>query len=207
MTCTVKYAKLFLPLILICLFSSAFKGPGVRKEEKDHPLFSIKLNTLGKDDFQLGKVKAKGIVIVVLSPECPLSRSYTLTINKLADKYERKGIKFFAVFPGSELSKMNVVEFQRKYKLQPEVLLDSDYKMVDMLRASVTPEAFLIDPYGDIRYQGAIDNWVYSLTKKRQVITKHYLEDALQSMVSGFPVEFEKTRPIGCFINAPVYDN
>ena len=201
-----KYLKIILPVILICLLSTGYKGPG-NKRGGVHPLFDVEMNTLGKENFSLGKVKARGIVVVVMSPECPLSRSYTLTINKLSEKYARKGIRFFAVFPGKDISVMDVVEFQRKYKLHPEVLLDTNYKLVDQLHASVTPEAFLIDSYGEIKYRGAIDNWVYSLTKKRQVITKHYLEDAIQSSVTGFPLEYEKTQPIGCFINAPVYGN
>ncbi|MGB3181664.1 MAG: redoxin family protein [Cyclobacteriaceae bacterium] len=202
-----KYLKIILPFVFICLLSSSFRGPGNNRNGDQHPLFSVEMSTLGKETFQLGKIKGKGIVIVVMSPECPLSRSYTLTINKLSEKYSRKGIRFYAIFPGKELSVMDVVEFQRKYKLHPEVLLDNSYKMVDQLHATVTPEAFLIDSYGGIKYQGAIDNWVYSLTKKRQVITKHYLEDAIQSMVTGFPLEYEQTQPIGCFINAPVYGN
>lgn len=201
-----KYLKITLPVILICLLSTGYKGSG-GKRGGVNPLFDVEMNTLGKENFTLGKVKAKGIVVVVMSPECPLSRSYTLTINKLSKKYARKGIRFFAVFPGKDISVMDVVEFQRKYKLHPEVLLDTNYKLVDQLHASVTPEAFLIDSYGEIKYRGAIDNWVYSLTKKRQVITKHYLEDAIQSSVTGFPLEYEKTQPIGCFINTAVYGN
>ncbi|MFA0960838.1 redoxin family protein [Roseivirga sp. BDSF3-8] len=202
-----KHLKILLPLLIISLLSTASRGPDKEKDTKDHPMFSVKLNTLSKEEFDLSKVKAKAMVIVVMAPECPLSRSYTLTINKLAEKYKRKGIEFFALFPGKDLPLMDIVEFQRKYKLKPQVLLDNDYRMVDMLRASVTPEAFLIDAYGETRYSGAIDNWVYSLTKKRQVITRHYLDDAINSMVTGFPLEYEKTQPIGCFINAPIYGN
>ena len=53
------------------------------------------------------------------------------------------------------------------------VLLDSDQRAVRMLGAKTTPEAFVIDATGCVRYAGRIDDRWSSRTVKKERATTH----------------------------------
>ena len=87
------------------------------------------------------------------------------------------------------------------YKLPVErSYFDPDYHFRDYCTATITPEAFVIDWAGNIKYSGAIDNWAITLGKQRQVISEHYVQDALSELLEGDKVSQVKTRAVGCII-------
>lgn len=178
------------------LFCTSF----IEKGKKDARFEGITLTTLGGASFTFNEVKGKPVAIFFLAPECPLSQNYTLNINRLYEEYSKKGFYFLCVVPGTHDSRMDLVSFRHKYQLRPELLIDEEYELTHQLRASVTPEVVLMDAAGEVVYQGAIDNWAYDLTKTRQVVTEHYLKDALEALQKGHPVMEPRTKPIGCFI-------
>lgn len=49
-------------------------------------------------------------------------------------------------------------------------------------------------------YAGKIDNGFENIGKKRQVVTEHYLRDALESILLQKEIEIKETQPVGCFI-------
>lgn len=142
----------------------------------------------------------KATAIIMLSPECPLCQSYTLTINNLASSYEAKGIDFIGVIPSKDFSMPVITDYRITYKPRIRLLRDPDNKLVKVLGATITPEVFLLDPGGKVRYSGRIDNWAYELGKKRKVITEHNLRDAIDAVLAGKPVTITKTKAVGCFI-------
>ena len=135
-----------------------------------------------------------------LSPECPLCENYSLTINQLREKYPNEEIVFYGVFPGKFFSEEEIQAYMDKFKVQVTVLLDPEYKLRDLFKATVTPEVFLTSGTGELLYKGSIDNWIPALGKKRTIITRHYLDDALASTLAGKPIEVTETKAIGCFI-------
>lgn len=72
--------------------------------------------------------------------------------------------------------------------------------LANSLKATVTPEVFLIDAAGQLQYQGAIDNWFYELGKYRLNTTEQYLIDALTALNNGEQPPVRQTEAIGCFI-------
>lgn len=79
-------------------------------------------------------------------------------------------------------------------------LYDTEYQLRDYCKATTTPETYLMDANGKIYYSGAIDNWAITLGKQRQVISGHYLVNAINSTLKGEDVELSKTRAVGCII-------
>jgi hypothetical protein len=142
----------------------------------------------------------KAAVFVFLATDCPLSQSYTLTLNNLARDFEPKGIGFYGVFSGDATSKTAMDEFVATYHVGFLVTLDPQGKLAEFFNATLTPEAFLTDSSGRTLYKGAIDNWAPELGQHRTVITQHYLYDALQSVETGKPVKVKETQAVGCFI-------
>lgn len=141
-------------------------------------------------------------VFVLLSPECPLCQNYSLTLNEMLKEYESANVAVVGIFPGTYSSRKQIRHYLKKYKVQFPTLLDPDYTLVKHFGGTTTPEVFLLNAAGMVLYSGAIDNWAYSLGKKRRKITAHYLQDALTETLAEHPVTVSKTEPIGCFIYA-----
>ena len=137
---------------------------------------------------------------VFFAPDCPLSKNYTLTINNFQKDFKKDSVKFFVVYPGPWYEKQEIEEFHNTFINNTTALLDEDFAFTKKVSATVTPEVVLIDREGNIKYQGAIDNWAISLGKKRQHITALYLNDALVSLLMNNMISINKTEPIGCFI-------
>jgi len=134
---------------------------------------------------------------VFLAPDCPLSQSYTKTLNELREQFRSKGIELYGVFTSAA---PQAEEFADKYKLTLPLILDSGFKLADFLGATKTPEVFVVDPAGLTVYKGAVDNWAPELGTRRTVITEHYLSDALQALIDHKDIRVKRTEAIGCFI-------
>lgn len=150
----------------------------------------VKLSSFGK------KLSA----VVFLSPECPLSRNYSLVLNQLQEQ-NKESIVIIGVFPGTSYLATDYLGFKEKYKIKFPLLTDSAKKLVGKLNAKVTPEVFLLDANEKILYSGAIDNWVIDLDKKRNQATVHYLSDAVTSYLRNQQVALVSTKAVGCYIN------
>ena len=76
------------------------------------------------------------------------------------------------------------------------VLLDSDRNVTDTYGAQLTPEFFLLDPEGRIRYHGAFDD----ATFRQPAPTRGYLENALRALLAGGEPDPADTPAYGCTI-------
>jgi thiol-disulfide isomerase/thioredoxin len=139
-------------------------------------------------------------VIVFLSPECPLCKNYSLTLNQLYSKYAGK-VSFTGIVPGKAYSEADVKEFMQQYKILFPVYIDSGLSISTALRAQVTPEAFLLRGAGKVYYHGSIDNWARDLGVQSARPTAFYLRDAIDETLVNLPVRVSYSKPVGCLIN------
>ena len=147
------------------------------------------------------ELKGEYLVFIFMSPECPLSENYSKTIKELSAEYADKNVRFYIVFPGVFYPRPQIEVFIEKYLLPTEmVIYDPDHLFKEYFSATITPEAFLTDVTGTILYHGAIDNWAITLGKQRQVITEHYVIDAVDSALKNEKIKTKKTRAVGCII-------
>jgi hypothetical protein len=138
----------------------------------------------------------KAAVFVFLAPDCPLSQSYTRTLNELRAQFQTNQIEFYGVFTAEG----GVEDFVATYKITFPVLRDREFRLMDFFGATKTPEAFAVDAQGRTIYSGAIDNWAPELGQHRTVITEHYLQDALNDLIQERDVRVKQTQAVGCFI-------
>src|SRR6516165_4852496 len=66
-------------------------------------------------------------VFVVLAPDCPLSQSYTLTLNNLRAQFQKERIEFYAVFEADS----GIDDFIATYKVTLPVIHDRDFRLAD----------------------------------------------------------------------------
>ncbi len=142
----------------------------------------------------------KGLVMLFLTPECPLCQNYAVAMRKLQRQYIAQDIPFIGVISGEFYTKDAVGRYRLKYKLEMDMLFDPEFKLSKYYGATTTPEAVLIDAKGKLKYRGAIDNWAISLGQKRLEASEHYLSDALDNYLAGKPINPMETKPVGCYI-------
>lgn len=179
--------------ILFLLFFIEGKG-----QSQLFPNNSIALKTIENKKVSLNLLE-EAFVVVFLSPTCPLSQKYTLTLNQLAKEFHGK-VKFYGVFAETDPVLEDYIHFRKKYNIQFELLVDNDKKLVKNLAASITPEAFVMNK-SKLVYQGAIDDWVIELGKTKKQASVHFLRNALQSILANQTPAYSYIKPIGCFID------
>ncbi len=78
----------------------------------------------------------------------------------------------------------------------PPVLHDSDQSVADLYGATITPQLFVVDRLGVLRYQGAFDDRTF----RRREPTRAYLFEAVEAVLAGRAPEPAQTDPYGCVL-------
>ena len=89
----------------------------------------------------------------------------------------------------------------REYKLPLTGLLDPQIQLAGLTGATVTPEACILSPRGELLYRGRIDDRAVKLGTVRAEPRVRDLRLALDALLSGRPVAEKFTKAIGCHIS------
>lgn len=194
--------KWILLLKLCCLLACL----NMQAQPLGNPLFSIEkikripLQSLSGKQVFITEQKGSLYLFILLSPECPLCKNYSPVINDLQGKY-LNDLQVYGLVPGRTYTQKELQTFSDAYRITFPLLVDSEKKFSDYLKATVTPEVVLVDKKGNLIYRGAIDDWVQALGKKKINPQQFYLQDAIEQYLQGAPVVIKQTIPIGCLIN------
>jgi peroxiredoxin len=139
-------------------------------------------------------------VVLFLSFECPVSNSYLTEMNELARTHAKQGVTVVFICPTEE-PREAVAKAATGFKLNIPVLLDPKKEFAAGLKARVTPEVFVLDAEGVVRYRGRIDDAYSSRLKRNSTIGSHDLKDAVDDVVAGKPVRNPCTTAVGCAID------
>lgn len=92
------------------------------------------------------------------------------------------------------------IEWWRTLRKVPyPILVDLEREVVKIYQAKTTPQIFVIDAKGVLRYHGAIDN--NPSGTRLPVDVTCYLRTAVQQLRAGQEVSPKTTRPYGCLID------
>ncbi len=143
------------------------------------------------------------LVVVFYSTECPISNAYTPALNQIARDYAAKPVRLVAVCADPDLTDGEILKHQRDYAIQYEIAIDRRGSLAGKLGAKLTPEAFVIDATGVIRYRGRIDDQFASRGKRRVVPQTHELKDAIDAVLAGQAVPKAVVEAVGCPLPDP----
>ena len=149
---------------------------------------------LSGKSISFNSLKGDVTVLVFVSTNCPVSNAYNDRMNALYKEYSGKGGKFIFLNANANESPAEVAE-HAKANFSFPVFKDPGNAVADRFGAQVTPETFVIDSGGILRYRGAIDD---QRTEAR--VQLKGLRLALDSVLAGKPVETTQTKAFGCTI-------
>jgi peroxiredoxin len=141
-------------------------------------------------------------VICFLGTECPLARIYAPRLQQMAERFAENGIRFIGVNSNIQDSMQEWKDYGAAHSLTFPLAKDYDRQVALQFGATRTPEVFVIDRGGDIRYQGRIDDQ-FQVGVTRNEATQHDLRDAIEQLLSGQPVATPRTSAPGCLIALP----
>ena len=142
------------------------------------------------------------VVVVFTATDCPIANAYLPKLERLQADYRSSSIEILLVHSNQETDVETAREHAKHFQISLPIVMDPAQTLAKKLNAKVTPEAMVISRDKEIPvYRGAIDNLFADFGKKRRFATKHYLEIAIESVLSGNEVAIPKTNPIGCFIS------
>ncbi|MDQ3537031.1 MAG: thioredoxin family protein [Bacteroidota bacterium] len=147
---------------------------------------------------------SKGIVLIFTSNYCPYSKLYENRIDNLASTYSERGIQFILINSNNPTSSTDdsIEEMAKKansksYKYP--YLADKEQKLQSLLGATKTPEVYLLKPHAEgfqVFYSGGVDD----NPQVAEDVSKHFLKDAMEALLSNKDPQVKTTRATGCMI-------
>jgi peroxiredoxin len=147
---------------------------------------------------------AKGFIISFTCNTCPYAVMYEQRIIDLDNKYTPKGYPVIAINPndpkqkpGDSFDKMVELANEKNYPFP--YLIDESQDVTRNFGATNTPHMYVLQKENNkyrVVYIGTIDN----NPKVADKATKHYIDDAMEAILSGQKIEVEKTKAVGCAI-------
>ncbi|QDK45857.1 thioredoxin family protein [Bdellovibrio sp. ZAP7] len=139
------------------------------------------------------KAAAKGTVVIFMSAKCPCSASHESLLKDMSAEF--KDFNFVAVHSNSDEQSAMTKEHFEKAALPFPVIQDSKSRLANDFGALKTPHAFVVNPAGEIVYQGGVTDSHVGPSAKKQ-----FLKDALEDIQAGKTVRMKEGRALGCFI-------
>jgi peroxiredoxin len=186
-------------ILLMCLaiFIAANpvnKGFGPGDTASDFKLKNIDGRMVSLSDYR----DAKGFIVIFDCNTCPYSKAYSQRIIALNDKYISRGFPVITINAndGSGDSFDEMVRIAKKKKYTFPYLFDETQQVASAYGATNTPHVFILTKELRVAYVGAIDD----NARDAQAAGKHYVEDAVDALLTGKQVPLSKTKAIGCGI-------
>lgn len=143
-------------------------------------------------------------VLLFVSTDCPVSNAYAPELQRICAAYAAKGIACSLIYEDPHVTVSDVRQHLDEYRYRAvAAAIDSDGSLAAQVRATVTPQAVVVDRLGTVRYSGRIDNLYEALGRPRRVVTVHDLENALTAIVDGKAPPVSRTEAVGCYIVPP----
>lgn len=138
------------------------------------------------------KSSPKVTAYVFLATDCPIAGRYGPRLARLLNAYEKRGVRFIAVFPNDRESKESITGWLKDRKLA-KLTPSRNVELVKKLGASYTPQAVVTDGTGKVRYSGRLDD-----ADDPARVKDKSLSLALDAVLAGKKVARATTKPFGC---------
>ncbi|MBI1222895.1 MAG: redoxin domain-containing protein [Bacteroidetes bacterium] len=142
------------------------------------------------------------LCIVFTCNSCDYSKSYGQRLIKLLNKYEHDSFGIIGI-NSNDAAQSPEDSFEEMKRISAKLgletmnfmyLHDEDQSIAKAYGAATNPEVFLFNSKRELVYHGAIDdNW-----QNATLVTRVYLEDAIEYCLDGLEVDFPEVKAEGC---------
>lgn len=133
----------------------------------------------------------RALVVIFRSTLCPYSNYYNDALRDLVREYGPKGVLLVAIHSDRAETAGEIRSHAQKHGHTFPVIRDPDAALARLLDARRTPEVFLMDAEGKLRYHGRI----------AAKIGTPDLRNALDALLAGRPINPAVTKSFGCSIS------
>lgn len=137
-------------------------------------------------------------VVAFISARCPVSNAYGDRLEALYADYVARGVEFRFLNPNVNETDVETSENAKRHGYRFRVERDAMSELALKLGAEFTPEVYLLDKDGSVRYHGGIDDAQNPARVKTQG-----LRLALDAVLAGKTVAVPVTKAFGCTIKRP----
>jgi peroxiredoxin len=140
------------------------------------------------------------VVVLFTCNHCPYAQAWEDRLIRVARDYDDKGVGFVAIssnapeqYPADSPEAMRQRADEKNFPFP--YLFDGSQVVARAYGAERTPEVFVFDKEGQLRYHGAPDD-----NYEQAQMTTPYLRNALDAILAGDKVPVAETPPVGCTI-------
>ncbi len=195
-----KKSLLNLSLLLVLFLTLGFV-PDNNESNYDFRLKNVDGKYVSLKDYP----DAKGFIIIFTCNHCPFAKLYPPRFNDINTRYKKLGVPLIAISSSdtiiySDDSYPKMVRKAKAGKYNFPYLYDNLQTVARNYDAQKTPHAYVIWKENGkwvVKYNGGIDD----NGKHPELVTKHYLTDALDALLAGKEVALKETKSIGCKIS------
>jgi thiol-disulfide isomerase/thioredoxin len=177
-------------IVMLCTLSTSAQTVGIFAAKNINTGNSVSLS-----DFK----SSPGAVIIFTSNAtvCAYDEYYTDRLAAISKKYDSK---IPVIFINAHANEFESEATKTMGKLLGKYyLIDADQQAMQSLKATKSPEAFVLKNTGgnfSVLYHGAIDDNAQVATD----VNEHYLSDAIDALLAGEKPMSAMVRPVGCII-------
>jgi hypothetical protein len=143
------------------------------------------------------------VVVIFSSVDCPVANALAPEVQRVAGEAEALGARAYLVHVVPSLQDAEAARHADDHALDLPVLVDRDHTLVKALGATTTPEGMVLrfDEGGwSVVYRGRVNDLYAGLGRRRAVVTRNDLREALAAAVDGRDPGFEPEPAVGCLI-------
>lgn len=160
--------------------------------------------------YQLSDFKGKHVVLEWYNQDCPYVRKHydAGNMQQLQKTAAAKGVVWLTIVSSAPGKQGHLTAAQAKTQLGKEkatpkvLLLDPQGTVGQAYSAMTTPHMYVINPKGQLVYQGAIDDQPSASPSSLKGATP-WLAQALTASLANQPVKPNSTKPYGCSVKYP----
>src|ERR687898_1006355 len=140
----------------------------------------------------------EAIAVIFTCNHCPYARAWEDRIVQIQDDYAGRGVQVIAIsandpqkYPADSFPKMKERAQEKGFNFP--YLYDESQEVARAYGAERTPEVFLFDKGGTLRYHGTVDDNY----EDPAAVNVHYLREALEAVLAGRDPSTAETTPVG----------
>jgi peroxiredoxin len=168
--------------------TSANGALAIGRPAPDFTLVDLNGKTHSLKDYR-GKI----VAVAFIAAECPISNDYNARMRSIAEEYAKQNVAFIGINSNITEPLAEVKAHAAKNTFDFTILKDEGNRVADLYGAERTPEIFVIDAKGALRYHGRIDN-----SRDVRRVTRQDLREALNELIAGKAVSVAEGKAFGC---------